>query len=212
MSVYIIWEEADGSVVKGLDECDTPSADTKKFVDTDLNHGSVSAGSFTVPKAVSIRSFSWVRNGDPAQPITDAKLYLDPYYSNDATYTAPSGKTFCGGAGTAVFGDYSDAGGSATPNSDYSNLISWGDDDFGLQVSLDRGRTYTTIKTGVGDTIGNGIDLAATAMDIGSVDGQLEPGDRALLYLRIGIPSTFNDPNNQGILLFGLGLTFNYTE
>lgn len=212
MGVSLIFERSDGTVVKGLRDCSTPSADTKEMVDQDLNHGVIVPGSFSLPQAVAIRTFSWTQNGDPQFAITDAGLYIDAYYSEDPTYTSESGKTFCGGASTSVFGDYGDAGGSHTPSSDLANILDWGDEGVGVQVSLDRGRTYTSFATGVGDSTSNAITLAATSMDIGSVDGQLEPGDRSLIYLRIGVPSDFDNPNAAGVFLFNLGLIYSYSE
>lgn len=216
MAVHLIWERADGEVVKGLRECSTPSADTKEMVDTDLNHGVVTPGGQTSPQIVAVKTFSWQTNGDPNNPITGAGLYLDSYYNQGPTYTADTGKTFCGGAGTKTFGDYGDAGGSRTAASDLVTLLGWGDDGDGVQVSLDRGRTYVSFEnlgsTGSGADITDPKTLSATAMDIGSVNGQLEPGDRALLYMRISIPSTANDPANAGVYLFNLGLVYDYTE
>lgn len=212
MPVSLIFEKADGTVIKGLQDCTTPSASTKEMVDTDLNHGVISPGNFSLPQAVAVKTFSWNNNGDPTYAITNAAIYIDSYYTSDPTYTAESGKTFCGGAGTAVFGDYTDAGGSHTAASDLSNILDWGDNGTGVQVSLDRGRTYTSFATGVGDSVSNALTLSATSMDIGAVDGQLEPGDRAVVYIRIGVPSTFTDPNNAGVLLFNIGLTYSYTE
>ena len=212
MATSLIWEKADGTIIKGLDECTTPSADTKKMVDSDLNHGVIAPGQVSNPQVIGVRTFSWKNNGDPTYAITDAGLWIDQYYSNDPTYTSETGKTFCGGATTQVFGDYNDAGGSHSPASDLSQVIDWGDSGTGVQVSMDLGRTYSSFATGVGDSVANDIELAATCMDIGVVNGQLEPGDRALLYVRISTPSSFNDPNDAGIYLFSLGLKYNYTE
>lgn len=211
MSVSLIWEKADGQVVKGLTDCETPSANTKQVVDTDLNHGVVTPGSFTVPQPVVIKTFSWANNGDPDNAITNVGIYLDNYYTTGPTYEAETGKVFCGGGSSAAFGNYQESGGTHTASADYTNIIQWGDDGYGVQISLDRGRTYTTIKTGVGDSIGNPITLAATAMDIGNIDGQLEPGDRAVVYVRIGIPPSFTNVNDAGIYLFNLGLVYAYT-
>lgn len=212
MAIHLIFEKADGTVIKGLQDCSTPSVNSKQMVDSDLNHGVVVPGGFTVPEVVAIRTFSWQQNGDPVNPITNAGIYIDTYYQADAVYSPEPGKTFCGGANSAVFGDYNDSRGSHSPSLDLSNILSWGSTGYGVQVSLDRSKTWTTFQTGVGDSISTAIQLAATSMDIGSVNGQLEPGDRALLYLRIGVPPTFVDPNNAGVYLFNLGLIYDYTE
>ena len=151
MSVSLIWERADGEVLKGLKDCSTPSSDTKEIVDSDLNHGVATPGGSTSPQIVAIRTFSWQRNGDPSNAITGAGLYLDSYYNQPPTYTADVGKTFCGGGSTATFGDYTDGGGSRSAASDLSTVLGWGDTNEGVQVSLDRGRTYESFKnTGVG--------------------------------------------------------------
>lgn len=212
MAVSLIFEKADGSVIKGLQDCSTPSADTKEFVDEDLNHGVIVPGNTSLPQAIAIKTFSWTQNGDPQYAITDAGLYIDSYYTSDPTYTAETGKTFCGGASTSVFGDYEDAGGSHTAASDIANILDWGDNGAGVQISLDRGRTYTSFATGTGDSSSNSITLSASAMDIGSVDGQLEPGDRALIYVRIKVPSDFDGANDAGVFLFNIGLVYSYTE
>jgi hypothetical protein len=216
MAVHLIWERADGEVIKGLKDCATPSADTKELVDSDLNHGVATPGNSTAPQIVAIRTFSWQTNGDPNNPITGAGLYLDQYYSQGPTYEADTGKTYCGGASTTTFGDYSDAGGSRTASSDLSTILGWGDDGAGVEVSLDRGRTYesftNTGASGSGGDINDPKTLNATAMDIGAVDGQLEPGDRALLYMRVSIPEDENDPSSAGVYLFNLGLVYDFTE
>lgn len=222
MSVRIIWKSSDGTVIKGLSDCSssadqsTPADEItglqKKMVDSDLNHGTVRPGSTTLPQIVSINTFSWQTNGNPENAITGAGLYLDQYYSDGPSYSADTGKYFCDGSSSTVFGGYSSSGGSHTAGADYSNILSWGDDGYGVQVSLDRGSTYQTFKTGQGDGPTNTISLKATSMDVGSVDGQLDPGDRAIMYLKIGVPSTFNDPTSAGVYLFSIGLVYNYTE
>jgi hypothetical protein len=213
--VHLIWERSDGEVIKGLTECTVQSTTEKQMVDSDLNHGVVTPGGETSdPQIVTVRTFSWVNNGDPSSPITDAVLYIDGYYSEDPTYEADAGKAFCGDADTAVFGDYEAAGGSHSASSDLSTILGWGDGATGdgVQVSLDLGRTYQTFKTGTGDSPANGIVLSATAMDVGTTDGQLEPGDRARLFFRISVPSTFTSPSNAGVYLFTIGMFYNYTE
>lgn len=211
--IHLIWEKADGTVIKGLTECTVQSATSKEMVDTDLNHGVIRPGATSDPQIVAVRTFSWVNNGDPNSPITEAGLYIDQYYSVDPTYSVDVGKTFCGGGTTATFGDYEASGGSHSAASDFSTLLGWGDAATGgIEVSLDLGRTYTTFKTGVGDNYGNAISLAATCMDIGVVDGQLEPGDRARLYFRLKVPSTYTSPSNAGVYLFTTGMYYTYTE
>lgn len=210
-TVHLIWEYADGSVLKGLVDCDSADPDTKQMVDSDLKFGQVQPGQTSAPQAYSVRPFSWIRNGDPANPITDFAVYLDEYYSTDPAYVPDSGKTFCDGASTAVFGDYTDANGSNSPAFDKAKLLEWGDAGTGgLEISLDRGKTYTRIKTGVGDSIANALPVPATALDVGSVDGQIDPGDRAMIYARVTIPATYTD--GAGVYLWTLGSTFNFTE
>lgn len=212
MPVHVIFERSDGSVIKGLRDCTVPSPATKELVDTDLNHGVVRPGGTTVPQIINIRTFSWTRNTDPANAITDAGLFLAEYYSADPTYVPDSGKTFCGGASSATFGDYTDANGSHTSASDLANLLAFGDAATGgVEVSVDLGRTYSRFTSAVG-TVDSPISLEATAFDIGTVDGQLEPGDRATIFTRITIPSTFTSPADAGVYLFNLGLFYNYTE
>lgn len=211
--IHLIWEKADGEVIKGLSECTVQSATSKKMVDTDLNHGVIRPGEVSDPQVVSVRTFSWSNNGDPNSAITDAGLYLDQYYASDPTYDADSGKTFCGDAATATFGDYEASGGSHSASSDYSTILGWGDlATGGVELSLDLGRTYTRLKTGTGDAYSSAVDLAATCMDIGTVTGQLEPGDRARIYVRLQVPATFTAASNAGVYLFTLGLAYNYTE
>ena len=215
--IHLIWERADGAVVKGLAECTVQSATSKQMVDTDLNHGVIRPGGISDAQIVTVRTFSWVNNGDPVSPITDAGLYIDAYYSTDPTYSADTNMSFCGEAASVSFGDYEAAGGSHSASADLSNLLTWGDaatesDPTGVGVSLDLGRTYTQFKTGVGDSYSNSISLAATCMDIGTTDGQLEPGDRARLYFRLKVPSTFTSPSNAGVYLFTIGMFYNYTE
>jgi len=211
--VHLIWERADGAIVKGLAECIIQSATSKLMVDSDLNHGVIRPGGVSDAQIVAVRTFSWTNNGDPTSPITDAGLYLDAYYSVDPTFLADVGKSFCGDASAVSFGDYEASGGSHSASSDYNTLIGWGDAvTGGVEVSLDLGRTYQTFKTGLGDNYANAISLAATCMDIGTVDGQLEPGDRARMYFRLKVPSTFTSPSNAGVYLFVVGMFYNYTE
>lgn len=213
MPVHLIFRKSDGSVLKGLDECVVQSPDSKLMVDSDLNHGVVRPGETTVPQVVTVETFSWINDGDPNNPITDAGLFMDSYYTVDPTFSADTGKSFCGGASTATFGDYADAGGSHSASFDLSTILGWGDDgNGGLQISLDLGRTYTTVKTGTGDSFSTAIELAATSMDIGAVDGQLEAGDKATVYSRIQVPSTFTSIANAGVYLFNMGLFYNFTE
>jgi hypothetical protein len=211
--IHLIWEKADGAVIKGLAECTVQSASSKLMVDTDLNHGVITPGSVSDSQIVTVRTFSWPNNGDPTSAITDAGLYLDAYYSTDPTYTAEVNKTFCGDSATVTFGDYEASGGSHSAAADLANLLGWGDASTGgVEVSLDLGRTYQKFTTSVGGAYNVSIPLLATCMDIGSTTGQLEPGDRARLYLRLAIPSTFNDPDNAGVYLFTIGMFYNYTE
>ena len=143
MPVHVIFERSNGSVIKGLKDCTVPSPSSKELVDVDLNHGVVRPGNTTVPQIVNIKTFSWTRNGDPANAITDAGLFLTEYYSADTTYSPDSGKTFCGGANSATFGDYTDANGSHTSLADLTNLLAFGDAATGgVEVSVDLGRTY----------------------------------------------------------------------
>lgn len=212
MSVSLIWERANGELIKGLRDCSVPSPSTKEMVDSDLNHGVIRPGGVSVPQVVSVRTFSWTNNGDPSFPITGAALWFEAYYSNGPNYGADEDKTFCDGSSLATFGNYQDAGGSHSPQSDYSTLLAWGDrtdGNYGLQLSLDHGRNYTRLKTGIGNNSNNAVTLTASAMDIGTVDGQLEPGDRAVLYFRLAIPSDFTTP---GIYLFCIGMRYDYTE
>jgi hypothetical protein len=212
MPVHVIFERSDGSIIKGLQECTVPSPTTKELVDVDLNHGVVSPGGTTVPQIVNIKTFSWTRNGDPTNAITDAGLFLAEYYSSDVTYVPDSGNTFCGGASSSVFGDYTDANGSHSASADLANLLAWGDAATGgVEVSVDLGLTYTKFATAVG-TLASPLSLAATAFDIGTVDGELSPGDRATIFTRIAIPSTFTTPSDAGVFLFNIGLFYNYTE
>ena len=212
MPVHVIFERSDGSTIKGLQDCTVPSPATKDLVDADLNHGVVSPGGTTVPQIVNIKTYSWTRDGDPTNAITDAGLFLAEYYSSDPTYVPDSGKTFCGGASSAVFGDYTDANGSHSASSDLANLLAFGDADTGgVEVSVDLGLTYTKFATAVG-TLASPLSLAATAFDIGTVDGELSPGDRATVFTRISIPSTFTSPTDAGVFLFNIGLFYNYTE
>jgi len=211
--VHLIWERADGAVVKGLTECSVQSATSKKMVDTDLNHGVIRPGGTSDPQIVSVRTFSWANNGDPASPITDAGLYLDAYYSVDPTYTADTNKSFCGDVSAVTMGDYEASGGSHSATADLTNLLAWGDAATGgVEVSLDLGRTWQAFKTGTGSSYSNAIDLAATCMDIGTTNGQLEPGDRARIYFRLKVPASFTTPANAGVYLFTVGMFYNYTE
>jgi hypothetical protein len=211
--IHLIWEKADGSVAKGLAECTVQSATSKKMVDTDLNHGVIKPGGTSDPQLVSVRTFSWANNGDPTSPITDAGLYLDAYYSVDPTYTADSGKSFCGDVSTVTMGDYEASGGSHSANGDFNNLISWGDASTGgVEFSLDLGRNWQVFKTGTGNNPSNAVELTASCMDIGTTGGQLEPGDRARIYFRLKVPSTFTTPSNAGVFLFTVGMFYNYTE
>jgi hypothetical protein len=211
--VHLIWERADGAVVKGLAECTVQSATSKLMVDSDLNHGVIRPGGTSDAQIVTVRTFSWANNGDPTSPITDAGLYLDAYYSVDPIFTADAGKSFCGDSDAVSFGDYEASGGSHSASSDFNTLLGWGDDETGgVEVSLDLGRTYQAFKTGVGDSFGNAISLLATCMDIGTTNGQLEPGDRARLYFRLKVPADFTTPSNAGVYLFTVGMFYNYTE
>jgi len=212
MPVHVIFERSDGSTIKGLQDCTIPSPATKELVDTDLNHGVVTPGGTTVPQIVNIKTFSWTRNGDPTNAITDAGLFLTSYYASDPIYVPESGKTFCGGASSAVFGDYTDANGSHSASTDLSTLLGFGDAATGgVEVSVDQGRTYNTFTSSVG-IFSSPISLAATSLDIGTVDGELSPGDRSTIYTRIQIPSTFTSPADAGVYLFNIGLFYNYTE
>lgn len=212
MPVHVIFEKSDGSVVKGLRDCAVPSPTTKEMVDSDLNHGVVSPGGTTTPQIIQVKTFSWPNNGDPANPITDLGLFLTEYYQTDPTFTPDSGKTFCGGASSATFGDYNDANGSHSAASDLAALQGFGDAGTGgVEVSVDRGLTYQAFTSSVG-IFSSPISVLATAMDIGTVDGQLNPGDRATIYTRIRIPSTYNSAADAGVHLFNVGLYYNYTE
>jgi len=211
--IHLIWEKADGAVVKGLAECTVQSETSKEMVDTDLNHGVIAPGGTSDPQVVAVRTFSWANNGDPAFPITDCGLYIDAYYSVDPTYTADETKSFCGDVDTVTMGDYEASGGSHSASSDLNNLLSWGDDETGgVEVSLDLGRTWTVFSSTVGNDYTNPITLAATCMDIGTTDGQLEPGDRARIYFRLRVPSDFIIPSNAGVFLFTVGMFYNFTE
>ena len=211
--VHLIWERADGAVVKGLAECTVQSATSKQMVDSDLNHGVIRPGGTSDAQTVTVRTFSWANNGDPTSPITDAGLYLDAYYSVDPTYTADASKSFCGDAAAISFGDYDASGGSHSASSDLNNLLAWGDAATGgVEVSLDLGRTWQAFATGTGDSYSNAISLNATCMDIGTTNGQLEPGDRARIYFRLKVPSTFTSPSDAGVFLFTVGMFYNYTE
>ena len=212
MPVHIIFEKSDGSIVKGLRDCTIPSPATKELVDSDLNHGVIRPGQTTTPQIIAIRTFSWNTNGLPGNPITDCGLFLSEYYTTSPTYSPDSGKTFCGGASSSTFGGYSDANGSHSAAGDLAALQSFGDlDTGGVEVSVDLGRNYTKFTSTLG-ILSNPIALAATAMDIGSVNGQLNPGDVARIFTRIQIPSTFNSASQAGVYLFNLGLFYNYTE
>jgi hypothetical protein len=211
--IHLIYEKSDGAVIKGLSECTIQSATSKQMVDTDLNHGVIKPGSTSEIQVVSVRTFSWATNGDPVSPITDVGLYIDAYYSVDPTYTAEDTKSFCGDAATVSFGDYDASGGSHSPASDLNYLFTWGDNAIGgIEVSFDLGRTYTTIKNGTGSSIASAILVSSACMDKGSTNGQLEPGDRARIYMRIKVPSTFTDPTKAGVYLFTVGMFYNYTE
>lgn len=123
-----------------------------------------------------------------------------------------SGKTFCGGAGSSVFGDYTDANGSHTSAGDLANLLAFGDAATGgVEVSVDLGLTYTKFTSAVG-TFDSPISLDSTAYDIGTVDGELAPGDRATIFTRVQIPATFTSAADAGVYLFNIGLFYNYTE
>ena len=210
--IHLIWEKSDGATLKGLRECAVPSPDTKEVVDSDLNHGVLTPGLTSTPQIIHIRTFSWPRNTDPVNPITDCGLFLTEYYQADPTYSPDSGKTFCGGASSATFGDYTDANGSHSATSDLAALLAFGDAGTGgIEVSVDLGRTYTTLTSSVG-TLASPLTLSATAMDIGTVDGQLNAGDRATIYTRIKIPTTYNSATQAGVYLFNMGCFFNYTE
>jgi len=212
MPVHVIFERSDGSTIKGLQDCTVPSPATKQLIDIDLNHGVVNPGNTTVPQIVNIKTYSWVRDGNPANAITDAGLFLAEYYSSDVTYVPDSGKTFCAGASSSVFGDYTDANGSHSSSADLANLLAWGDAATGgVEVSVDLGLTYTKFATAVG-TLASPLSLAATAFDIGTVDGELSPGDRATVFTRIAVPSTFTSASDAGVFLFNIGLFYNYTE
>lgn len=212
MPVHVIFERSDGSTIKGLENCTVPSPSTKNLIDADLNHGVVGPGDSTVPQIINIRTYSWTKDGDPANSITDAGLFLTEYYSSDVTYVPDSSKTFCGGASSAVFGDYSDANGSHSAAADLANLLAFGDAATGgVEVSVDLGLTYTKFSSSVG-TLTSPISLAATAFDIGTVNGELSPGDRATIFTRVSIPSTFTSPTDAGVFLFNIGLFYNYTE
>jgi hypothetical protein len=212
MPVHVIFERSDGSTIKGLQDCTVPSPATKQLVDINLNHGVVNPGDTTVPQIVNIKTYSWNRDGDPANAITDAGLFLAEYYSSDVTYVPDSGKTFCAGANSSVFGGYIDANGSHSAAGDLANLLGFGDAATGgVEVSVDLGLTYTKFATAVG-TLASPISLAATAFDIGATDGELSPGDRATVFTRITIPTGFNDPTDAGVFLFNIGLFYNYTE
>ena len=212
MPVHVIFERSDGSTIKGLQDCTVPTASTKELVDADLNHGVVSPGGTTVPKIINISTFSWARDGDPSSAITDAGLFLAEYYSADATFVPDSGMTFCGGANSAVFGDYTDANGSHTASLDLANLLAFGDADTGgVEISVDLGLTYTKFTSSIG-TLSSPLSLAATSFDIGTVDGELSPGDRSTIFTRIKIPSTFTSAADAGVFLFNIGLFYNYTE
>lgn len=210
--VHLIWEKTDGTILKGLQDCAIPSPSTKELVDTDLNHGVLNPGDTSVPQVISLRTFSWSENGDAVNPITDCGFFLTSYYTADPVYTSEASKTFCGGASTSTFGDYEDANGSHSATSDLAALRGFGDaGSGGVQISNDLGRTYSTFSTTVG-VFDTPVELKSTAMDIGTVNGQLDPGDRATIYLRIKIPSSFNNTSDAGVYLFNLGLRFNYTE
>lgn len=212
MSIWLQFERADGSLIKGLQDCSVPTGTEKEIIDLDLNHGRIVPGSFSTPETISLKAFSWAQNGDPAYPITGVGFYIDQYYNTPPTYYPDSGKLFCGSSSSEVFGDYEDARGSHTASSDLANILSFGDAGYGVQISLDRGRTYTAFKTGVGDGIDTAIQLKATALDIGTIDGQLDPGDRAVIYIKIGVPPTFNSAQDAGIYLFTLGTIYTYSE
>ena len=211
--IHLIWEKSDGAVVKGLAECTVQSASSKLMVDTDLNHGVIAPGETSPEQIVTVRTFSWANNGDATSPITGAGLYLDAYYSTDPTYTAETNKSFCGDVSAMTFGDYESAGGSHTPAADLAYLLGWGDAATGgVEVSFDLGTTFTAFKTSDGSSTTNALPLLATCMNIGSVDGQLEPGDRARIHIRLKVPSTFTSPANAGVYLFTIGMFYNYTE
>jgi hypothetical protein len=213
MPVHLIWKKADGEVVKGLDECTVQSPDEKQQIDSDLNHGVLAPGETSVPQITTVETFSWPNDGDPNNAITDAGVFIASYYLSDPVYTPDANKAFCGAASSVTFGDYTDSGGSHSAATDLATLLTWGDADTGgVDISLDLGRTYTRVKTGTGDSLSNAVSLAATAMDIGTVDGQLEPGDKATIYTRITVPVAYTDPANAGVVLFNMGLFFNYTE
>ena len=209
MSVSIVWESADGEVVKGLTDCPTPSADVKLMVDRDLNHGLVRPGAVSTPQTVALRTFSWTRNGDPTYAVTNAGLWLDAYYATGPVYAADAGKAFSGGSTTVSFGGYSESGGSRSAASDLATLLAWGDEGAGVQVYLDRQKTWTPFSSAAGKSASTAIVLPKSAMDVGVVDGQLEPGDRALIHLRVSVPADCADP---GVYLFTVGCKFDFTE
>jgi hypothetical protein len=211
--IHLIWEKSDGATVKGLAECTVQSASSKLMVDTDLNHGVVAPGETTDPQIVTVRTFSWTNNGDPTSAITDAGLYLDAYYSVDPTYTAETNKSFCGDVASMTFGDYESAGGSHTPAADLAYLLGWGDAATGgVEVSFDLGQSWNAFTTSAGSSIATALPVLASCMNIGAVNGQLEPGDRARIYIRLKVPSTFTNPTNAGVYLFTIGMFYNYTE
>ena len=211
--IHLIWEKSDGAVVKGLAECTVQSASSKLMVDTDLNHGVIAPGGTSPEQIITVRTFSWANNGDATSPITGAGLYLDAYYSTDPTYTAETNKTFCGDTAAVTFGDYDAAGGSHTPAADLAYLLAWGDAATGgVEVSFDLGTNFTAFTTAAGSATTNALPLLATCMNIGSVDGQLEAGDRARIHVRLKVPSTFTSPSNAGVYLFTIGMFYNYTE
>jgi hypothetical protein len=212
MAISLIWEAADGAVVKGLADCPTQSATAKEMVDSDLNHGALVPGGSTPPQAVSVRTYSWTTNGDPKYKVTGCGLWLEKYYTSGPTYVADSGKTFCDGSGTAAFGNYAEAGGSATESADWTTLLSWGDRTdglYGVLVSLDRGKSWTKFCSAAGSNVGNALAVKASAMDVGVVDGELQPGDRATLLVKIAAPP---DAAAYGVILFCIGMVYSYTE
>jgi hypothetical protein len=118
--------------------------------------------------------------------------------------------------------------GSFSPEDDFRRLLEWGDaltsDTFGgFQLNMDKaggfitwptvssksGTNYNTFRTGVGDSITNGIELS-TAMGL-SIAGVIPPGVSNDISFKVRIKTPNNEYDRLGIRQVDLKISCSYT-
>ena len=216
--IYVTWRDANNDVIRGwtTDTCTGHPYNQIDFVDTDLDHGNIYAGSTSTPRVLYLTTRKFDGTA-PTRAITNCKFFLTTYYESTQTQWIPASSrdnwSYCSD-GVSDYKDFTTAfSGSATATADLEEIQQeWPQmsPPGGVEISVDKGCTYVLFSTTVGYESDSTTYLTLDADSGGStVDGQIEPGLIAEVRMRVKVPS---GETTAGIRQFLLAMQYTYSE